>query len=56
MVYLLAVVVIWQAIGLYRDYRRLKRPVPHPWKAGMDWVDMKAVRAEVRAALSDDDR
>lgn len=52
---LMALAVIWRAIGLYRDYRRLKSPVPNQWKADIDWGDIKAVREEVRAALTDDE-
>ncbi len=52
---LLAAVVIWQAISLYRNYRELKRPVPNQWRADIDWGDSEAVRAEVEAWFADDD-
>ncbi len=52
---LLTLAVIWQAIGLYRDYRRLKQPVPNQWRADIDWGNLEAVREEVRAWLNDDD-
>ncbi len=52
---LLGFMVVWQVIRLYRDYRRLKSPVPNQWRADIDWTDRKAVRAEIRAWLVDDD-
>ncbi len=53
---LLGLAVIWEAVELYRDYRRLKSPVPNQWKADIDWGNLETACEEVRAALSDEDR